>query len=429
MNCVLCRFAIGLAGLFLTAVVMLARADNWPQWRGPSNDGVSHETSLPTEWSGDRNVVWKFKMPGWSGSTPAVWGDRIFINSEDANEIVLHCISTDGKELWKRKYGSGARNIRDEGNNASPSPSTDGKHVWIFAGTGDMACFDFDGNQVWHFNAQERYGKFRTNWGMHTTPVLYGDRLYLQLLHSNADLVIALDKNTGNEVWKVHRESDAARESRHSYASPSVWHKGKDALLITHGGDYTIALTLDDGKEVWRAGGLNPKARYRGDLRFVASPEVTPDLVVVPSAKHGPVLGVNPNATGFIDAGSPAELWHVRGTPDVPSPLVHDSLVYLCSEEGLLRCLDGRTGKELYNQRIHPAIYRASPVYGDGKIYVTAGDGTFTVVKAGPKYQRLAVNKLPDDFAASPAISGGRIYLHGFETLYAIGAGKGGRAK
>ena len=109
----------------------------------------------------------------------------------------------------------------DEGNEASASPSTDGKHVYAFAGTGDLACFDFDGKEVWKFNAQERYGKFKIQFGMHTTPLLYGDRLYLQLIHSGGAWVIALDKATGKEVWKVERKSDGRDECEHSYASPA----------------------------------------------------------------------------------------------------------------------------------------------------------------------------------------------------------------
>ena len=153
-------------------------------------------------------------------------------------------------------------------------------------------------------------------------------------------------------------------------------------------------------------------------------PVAAPDVIVVPSAKNGPVVGVKPDARGVIRAGDPQEEWRrPQNTPDVPSPLVYGGLVYLCRERGAegLLCLDGKTGKEMYSQRLHSARYRASPVYADGKVYLTARDGVFTVVKAGPKFESLAENQLPDQFAASPAISNGRIYLRGFKALYAIG--------
>ncbi len=396
---------------------------NWPQWRGPNHDGVSPETGLPTEWSSTKNVVWKLPLPGMGGSTPVVWGDRIFLTSADQGDLVLLCVSTEGKELWKRKVGKGDVKARgDEGNGASASACTDGKHVWAFVGSGELACFDFNGKEIWKFNLQDRYGKFRIQFGMHSTPVLDGERLYLQLIHSGGAWVIALDKATGKEIWKVARQSDGKAECEHSYASATLWRKGKNALLITHGNDYAIGHSLEDGSEVWRVGGLNPKDRYNRTLRFVASPLATPDLIVVPSAKRGPVVGLKPDAKGLVTAGSTAEQWRMpANTPDVPSPLLHEGLVYLCGESGILTCLDAQTGKPHYAERIHSARYRASPVYADGKIYCTARDGVVTVVKAGPKFEPLAVNRLPDQISASPAVSGGRIYLRGFAALYAIG--------
>ncbi len=411
--------------LLLPWSVGLARANNWPRWRGPDGDGVSPETNLPTTWGEDRNIVWTLPLPGMAGSTPIVWGDRLFLTSEDGNDLVLLCVNTKGQEVWKRKLGSGRFRARsDEGNLASASPSTDGKHVWAFVGSGDFACFDLDGKPIWKFNAQERYGKFKIQFGLHSTPVLYGDRLYMQLIHSGGAWVIALDKSTGATVWKVARPSDGRDECEHSYASPCIWHNDKEAYLITHGNDYAVAHRLDDGREIWRVGGLNPKERYNRTLRFVASPVATPEFIIVPSAKNGPVVAVKPDATGMILAGSPQEQWRKRNnTPDVPSPLVHDGLVYLGRENGDLICLEARTGKELYQQRTHNHRHRASPVYADGKIYLTARDGVVSVVKAGPKFELLATNRLPDQISASPVIANGRIYLRGFKALYAIGAG------
>lgn len=399
------------------------RAENWPQWRGPDADGVSKETGLPTEWGAEKNVAWKLKMPGMGSSTPAVWGDRIFLTSADGDDLVLQCVGTDGKQLWKKTVGSGKVRARgDEGNGASASPSTDGKHVWAFVGSGDLGCYDLDGNEVWKFNAQQRYGKFNIQFGMHSTPVLHKDRLYLAFLHTSGQWVIAVDAATGKDVWKVERPSDGRDECPHSYASPVLWHKGDKAYLLVHGNDYTTAHDLADGRELWRLSDLNPKSNYNRTLRFVASPAATPDLIVVPTAKGGPVVGVKPDATGAIPAGADGEQWRrPRDTPDVPSPLIYDGLVYLCRENGTVICMDAKTGKELYNQRIHGARYRASPVFADGKIYLTARDGVVTVIKAGPKFEKLAENKLPDQTAASPVVSGGHLYFRGFDTLWAIG--------
>lgn len=409
--------------LALTLSTSLVRSENWPTWRGPRHDGISTETNLPTVWSATNNILWQTKLPGQGAATPVIWGDRIFLTSEDADDLVVVALDTSGKQLWKGKLATGAKRSRGgEGNGATCSPSTDGRHVFALVGTGDFAAFDFAGKPVWQFNAQERYGKFSYGFGMHTTPLLHDGRLYLQLIHARAALVVALDASTGKEVWKVDRKSDGHSECLHSYASPCLWFREREARLITHGNDYAIAHNLSDGAEVWRLGDLNPKSRYNSTLRFVASPVATPGLIVVPTAKNGAVVGVKPTATGQLTTGSDGEAWRLpSGTPDVPSPVIYGGRVYLCRENGVLTCLDAATGKQLYSDRAHSQTYRASTVAADGKLYLAAKDGTVTVVEAGPTLKILAKNKLPDQFTASPAIANGRIYLRGFDSLYAIG--------
>jgi outer membrane protein assembly factor BamB len=414
-----------LVTLVLFAFASAASAENWPQWRGPANDGVSPSRGVATTWSETENVHWKLKLPGWGSSTPAIWDDKIFLTSQDGDDLVLMCINKAGKEVWRSKIGTGKHVYQaKEGNDASPSPSTDGKHVYVMLGTGEVACFDFEGKSVWSFDAQKRYGKFNIQFGMHSTPVLHGDHLYLQILHTDENFVVALDKKTGADVWKVKRVSDGVAENLHSYASPFVWTDGEKAYLVTHGNDYTIAYSLQDGAEIWRLADLNPKGNYNRTLRFVASPVVTKDLIVVPTAKRGAVVALRPGVKGKISAGGEGELWRIpKGTPDVPSPLVHDGLVYLNGEQGTLTCLDAKTGKEYYSEKVKEALHRASPVYADGKIYMTSKPGTVSVVQAGKEPKVLARNELKDTFTASPAISNGVIYLRGWESLYAIRTG------
>ena len=413
-----------LVALLCLLTAPLCPAENWPQWRGAHHDAVSREAGLPAEWSDTQNVLWKAPMPGMASSTPAVWGDRIFLTSEAGNDLVLLCVGTDGKERWQRKLGEGSSKARGgEGNSASSSPATDGKLVFALVGSGDFAAFDFSGKEAWRFNAQERYGKFSYDFGMHSTPVLHEGRLYLQLIHPRLQAVVALDAATGKEVWKVNRPSDGKAECLNSYATPCLWMRGKEARLITHGNDYAIAHSLTDGKEVWRLGDLNPKDRYNATLRFVTSPVAVADLIVIPTAKNGAVVGVSPDASGVLSAGGKGELWRVpSGTPDVPSPVVFEGRVYLCRESGVLTCLDAKSGQQLYSERAHSQTYRASPVVAGGKVILTAKDGTFTIVQPGAKLEILGKNKLSDQFTASPALAGGRLYLRGFAHLYAIGA-------
>lgn len=407
-------------------IAAASTAENWPGWRGPKRDGTSSETGLPVKWSQTENIVWRLPLPGPAAATPVIWENRIFVSSTEKEQLVLLCLSTEGKILWKKTIGTGNRNARvDEGNFAAPSPSTDGTHVWVFFSSGDLACYDFNGNEVWKINLQERYGKFNLNFVMASSPLLEGDRLYLQLIHSDASLVLALDKRTGGEIWKHERESDAREECEHSYASPFLYRSGQQEFLLVHGADYITAHRLKDGGEIWRCGGLNPKESYNPSLRFVASPVAMAGLIVVPSAKNGPVLGLKPDAKGDITNLKQHYVWILeRGTPDVPSPVIQDGLVYLCRENGDLICLDAKTGKTIYHERTHPGRYRASPVYADGKIYITSRDGVVTVIKAGRQFEILFQNDIGEPIAASPVISGGRIYLRSYEALYAIQAAK-----
>ena len=418
------RIALGLLAVSLVLGSGSASAENWPQWRGANLDGISHEKNLPLKWSKTENVAWRLALPGPAGATPVVWDDRIFLTSAEGDSLVLLAVSTDGKPLWKQVMADHNKTVRvDEGNSASPSPATDGRHVWAMMGTGDIGCYTVDGKPVWKFNLQDRYGEFKIQFGMTSTPVLDGDRLYVQLLHSGGALVVALDKLTGEEIWQQTRPSDARAECEHSYASPVLYRDDKTALLLTHGCDYIVAHRLSDGEEVWRCGGLNIKSNYNPTLRFVASPLAVPGLVIVPSAKNGPVLALDPHSKGDITDSEAGHFWtRAHNTPDVPSPLVVDGLLYLCREDGTLLCLDAKTGEEYYTKRTHADRHRASPVYGDGKIYLTARDGTVTVVKPGKDFEILASNDMEESTSSSPAISNGRIYIRTFDALYAVGA-------
>ncbi|MGL6097299.1 MAG: PQQ-binding-like beta-propeller repeat protein [Fimbriiglobus sp.] len=407
---------------------LAAKADNWPQWRGPKNDGHSAEKNLPAAWGPDQNVRWKAPMPGPGASTPCVWGDKIFLTAQAGKDLVLFCVGTDGKEKWKRTVGTGEGKFRgDEGNMASASCSTDGKRVYAFVGSGEVGAYDLaTGKPVWEFDLQEKYGKFRIQFGAHWTPVLYKDRLYLEVIHQNAQFLLALDAATGAQVWKVDRASDSPPgvESPDNYCSPFVWEGATGALLIAHGDDYCTAHKLADGSEVWRVAGLNPKDNYNRAWRAVASPLVMPDLIVVPSCKNGVTVAIDPTkVNGEIAPGAAGELWRLpKGTPDVPSPVRAGDVVYIMRENGVLNGYDRKTGKPLFEEKLTNERHRANPVVADGKVYFVGREGNMAVVKAGPEFELLAKNKLPDTFTASPAIADGVLYLRGWNFLWAIKA-------
>lgn len=420
--------------LFLFVLCSLPlRAENWPQWRGPKNDGHSRETNLPAQWGPEQNVLWKCPMPGPGSSTPCIWGDNIFLTSMTDDGVALLCIGTDGRERWRKTMGKGGvRTMKDEGGNlASASCSTDGKLVFAFVGSGRLAAFEFSGKEIWSIDTTAKYGNFMDGrviqFGGHWTPVLHDGKLFVTIMHRQGQHVIAINAATGKILWQIERESDSQKkggfESPDVYASPFVWQNGDKALLIVHGNDYCTAHKLEDGAEVWRVAELNPKEKYNRAWRAVSSPLVTPDLIVVPTCKSGVTVGLDPlKAKGRIDPGNTAEKWrHTKNTPDVPSPIIVDGLLYIMGERGTLYCYEAATGKPVYENKITDMRHRANPVYGDGKLYFLGREGTMVIVKPGRTLERLSVSKLPDIFPSSPAIANGVIYLRGWKDLYAIG--------
>lgn len=411
-----------------------ATAGNWPSWRGPHYNGVADESGIPAEFGPEKNVAWKVPLPGQAGASPVVWGDRIFLTSVDGDDLVLLCFGSDGKQQWRAVLDTGDRKVRgDEGNMASPSPVTDGKHVWAMMGTGELACYTVDGEKVWQFDLEDRYGQFKIAFGMSSSPVLHDGRLLLQLIHGEGKaetqeaIVVGLDAASGDEIWKTERVTKATNENEHAYSSPVMYDFDGLQLFVTHGADFTIAYDPKSGKEIWRLGGLNPHddpdRKYHTTLRFVSSPGIGPGIVVSPTAKRGPTFAIRPDLAGDLTGQDEALLWmQDRNTPDVPTPLVHEGLVYSCGEKGVLDCFDAKTGEQYYSERMHPQRYRASPVLVDGKIICTARDGVITVVKPGKEFEFLAENKLGESIAATPAPSDGTLYLRTFDHLWAIRA-------
>ncbi len=396
-------------------------AENWPQWRGPSLNGLSGEKNLPVRWSPTENVTWKLPMPAWSGSSPIVWGDHVFLNVADGREMHLWAIDRQrGAALWKRLLGGGDARMMKQ-NMSSPSPVTDGRHVWVMTGTGILKAFDFAGREIWTRDIQQEYGRFGLQWGYGSSPLLHDEALYVQVLHGMTtdapSYVLRIDKATGKTVWRVERPTRARFESPDAYTTPALVRAGGATEIVITGGDVVTGHDPATGKELWRAGGLNPYDE--GNYRIVASSVVYGDVIYA-SSRERPMLALKAGGRG--DVTKSHLVWSFPNGPDVPTPVTDGTYLYVVNDRGIVWCLDAKTGKEVYGRtRIKTGTYSGSPVLADGKLYVTNEDGVTVVFKAGPTFELLAENDLDDYSLSSPAISDGQIFIRTSKFLYAIG--------
>ena len=412
-----------LSGLvcLLVFTIGVAHADNWPQWRGPNLNGVSSEKNLPHTWNTEQNITWKLPLPEWSGSTPVVWRDRIFLNVAEGDKLYLWSVDrAKGTLQWKQLLGAGNVKMRKQ-NMSSPSPVTDGKTVYVMTGTGVLKGFDFSGKELWTRDIQKDYGSFGLNWGYASSPLLFEDSLYVQVLHGmktdDPSYVLRIDKKNGKTIWKVERPTTAIRESPDSYTTPAVIRYGKTTELIITGGDCVTGHDLTSGKELWRANGLNPE--NNPFYRIVASPVIYNDIIYAPT-RVKPLLALRAGGRG--DISNSHLLWSTANGPDVPTPVTDGKYFYIVNDRGIIYCLDAKTGKEIYGpERLKPGTYSSSPVLADGKVYVTNEEGLTSVIKAGAQFEILAENPLNDYCLSSPAISDGQIFIRTASNLYCIG--------
>jgi outer membrane protein assembly factor BamB len=406
--------------LCVLAGVPLA-AENWPQWRGPRLNGVSAETNLPVRWSKTENIAWRLPLPAWSGSTPIVWGDRVFLNVSEDRSLWLWAVDrTRGTVLWKRMLGGGDRRMQKQ-NMSSPSPVTDGRGVWAMTGTGVVKAFDLEGKELWARDIQKDYGAFGLQWGYGSSPLLFEDSLYVQVLHGmetdDPSYVLRISKANGRTIWRVERPTNARFESPDAYTTPALLRYGTNVEIVITGGDVVTGHDTNNGRELWRANGLNPD--NDGSQRIVASPVIHGEMIFAPSRER-PLLALKPGGRG--DVSRSHVLWSFMNGPDVPTPVSDGRYLYVVNDRGIMWCLDAKTGQQVYGrQRLRPATYSGSPVLADGKIYVTDEDGVTSVVQAGPKFALLAENDLGEYSLSSPAISDGQIFIRTDSFLYAIG--------
>lgn len=438
--------------IFLFLVFLLLpglEAEDWPQWRGPSGNGISSESGLPIKWSATEHIAWKASLAGLGVSSPVVWSDTVFVTSQkglvplyqgvfpqlarddqdlasrenpiggrrpkadDAGGEVFLIVEafrrSDGKRLWEysaKATGEFPR-LHEKHNLATPTPVTDGKLVYAWFGNGQVFALDMNGRLVWTRHLGTEYGTFDTPWGHGGSPSLYKEILILLCDHAQKSYLLALDKSTGKERWKVDRG-----KGRVSHSTPLVVKGTEGDELVVNSSERIDVYNPENGGLLWYAGAQRqtpiPSPVFHKDVIYLSRGYRNSDFFAIRAGGRG-------------DVSDSRVLWRApSGASYVPSILYYDGLLYVTNEVGIVMCADAETGKPVWRQRLG-GIFFASPVAGDGKVYMVSETGETFVLRAGREASILAKNDIGERVLASPAISDGRLFLRSDGSLFCIG--------
>jgi outer membrane protein assembly factor BamB len=428
-------------------------AENWPQWRGPSSHGVSLETGLPTTWSTSQNVAWRAPLAGLGTSSPIVWNDRVFVTSQigaggvvggehpqlarddraladreqpiggrraepnrggqaagDRVWLIVEAFRrSDGRRLWEhRTEATGPLpEVHEKHNLATPTPVTDGQRVYAWFGNGQIVALDLSGRVAWTRHLGVEYAPFDTRWGHGSSPVLFGDLLILLCDHLARSYLLALDARTGRERWTVDRGT-----GRVSHSTPLIVRVPEGHELLVNSSERIDAYDPSTGKALWHTGGPRqtpiPSAVFHDGRIYLSRGYRNSDYMAIRAGGRGDVTASH-------------VVWQApSGASYVPSILYYDGLLYMTNEIGIVTCADANTGERVWRHRLG-GVFFASPVAGDGKIYLASETGETFVLRAGKTPEVLSLNEVGERLIASPAIAYGRLFLRSDRTLFAVG--------
>ena len=415
--------------LFFMPCLLLS--ENWPNWRGPSGDGISLEKGIPVKWSPTENIAWRVAIPGKGHSSPVVWGNKVFLTTclpEKEQRLLLCLDQRTGKKLWQKVVlNSPLETIHPLNSRASGTPATDGQHVFVTFMKADdrkipapnvgtqrlitpgkiiVAAYDLDGEQKWKINV----GDFISAHGFNTCPVLFEDLVIINGDHDGDAYLVALERKTGRERWRIERENKTR-----SYATPIIREIGGRTQMILSGSLCVTSYDPHNGKRHWIVDGPTEQ--------FVASMVYNGEYVFVTAGypeRH--ILAIRPDGSGNVTGTHVA--WRTnRGAAYVPSPIFAGPYLLVVADSGIASCFNAKTGKRHWMERL-PGGHSPSTVSADGLVYFTSDRGVTTIVRPGKMFNVIARNELGEQISASPAISQGQIFLRTHQHLYCIGSKK-----
>ena len=443
MKTKLMRNRLSSVALLCALLLVQLQADDWPQWRGPQASGVSPEQGLPVRWSDTENVAWKAPLTGLGISSPIVFGDRVFVTSQAGNgqvrpgprlvqsgnaadagerplggsiakeggKVVFLLSAFDrasGRRAWQVELPAEGPlpSVHEKHNLASPSPTADSERVYAWFATGQIAAIDHSGKLVWKKHLGAEYGPFEINWGHGSSPVVHKDQLILLCYHEPRSYLLSLDARTGAVKWKVDAPAGVT-----SYSTPLVVEAGGRSEIVVNSSTGVSGHDLATGQRLWHVEETN---------RFPIPMPLFHDGMIYTSRgyRSSPFMAIKPGGKGNVAASHVT--WKVpSGAPYVSSILHYDGFIYMTGDVGVLTVVDAKTGERVHQERLG-GVYSASPVAGDGKVYLASEDGETIVLAAGRAPKILARNRLSARQLASPAISGGRLFIRSDDALYAI---------
>jgi outer membrane protein assembly factor BamB len=430
--------------VLLSGVCVAAGGDNWPAFRGGERAGIGEEKTLPAVWDERTNVAWKAEVPGAGWSSPVVWGTRVFVTAAVSDDRQrqprkglyigdikgqvspgehrwnVHCFDArTGKELWKRTAFEGKANstIHLKNSLASETPVTDGERIYAYFGNVGLACYDMDGKRIWSQKTPAH--RTRMGWGTAASPALYGEKLFIVHDNEEKSFLLALDRRTGKQLWRVERDEGS------NWATPFVWVNNLRTELVTAGTKRVRSYDLD-GKLLWDLKGMSvisiPTPFAAHGLLYVAS-----GYILDPVQK--PVYAIRPGARGDISlaSGTTENKYIAWCQPQAgayhPTPLVYGEYLYVLHDRGFLACYDAKTGKEIYGKKRMSggaSAFTSSPWAYDGKIFCLSEDGETFVIQAGKEYKLFGRNKLGEMSLATPALADGSLFIRTQTKLWCL---------
>ncbi len=389
----------------------------WPNWRGPNGNGTAETGNYPTSWSEDKNIAWKMALPGRGASTPIVLGENLYLTLGKEGINTLLCVNQQGKTLWEKPFGKErpGKNAKASGSNSSPV--TDGKNVYVYFKSGDLACVNPSGETVWSLNIQEKYGEDTLWWDLGTSPVLTENSIVIAVMQTGPSFLVSLDKTTGKEIWKADRWLDVNQEANQAYTTPTMAKLKQGVALVTVGADHVTAHAISDGKLLWKLGGFNPE--NNGFFRSISSPLAIDGLAICPYARGKTVTALRTD----MDLPDDKRIaWALEIGSDVPTPTISNGRLYLLADKGMVYCLKPDSGETIWSFQLPKSNrqYSSSPIVANGNLYCTREDGMAYVMAEGVEPKVVSENRLDGNIVATPVFANNSIYIRSFESLYCI---------